>query len=96
LTGRYRREYGSEAIWSPTWLPHLNTWPCSANEDLLFFTPFTVGELASVLKRKPFKIIADLMQLGFFATLNQCLGLDTIFKLLGNTGMSLRNWHKAD
>ena len=56
------------------------------NEDLLLFTPVTVGELASVLKQKPFKIIADLMQLGFFATVNQCLGFDAIFQIARRYG----------
>ena len=57
-----------------------------SNDDLLLFTPITVGELAAVLNQKPFKIIADLMSLGFFATVNQCLGLDAIFQIARKYG----------
>jgi translation initiation factor IF-2 len=35
--------------------------------------PIVVRELAEQLKQKPFKIIADLMQLGFFFTVNQAI-----------------------
>jgi translation initiation factor IF-2 len=35
--------------------------------------PIVVRELAEQLKQKPFKIIADLMQLGVFATVNQSI-----------------------
>jgi translation initiation factor IF-2 len=35
--------------------------------------PIVVRELADHLKQKPFKIIADLMQLGVFATVNQAI-----------------------
>ncbi len=35
--------------------------------------PIVVRELAEHLKQKPFKIIADLMQLGFFYTVNQAI-----------------------
>ena len=35
--------------------------------------PIVVRELAEHLKQKPFKIIADLMQLGVFATVNQAI-----------------------
>jgi translation initiation factor IF-2 len=35
--------------------------------------PIVVRELADQLKQKPFKIIADLMQLGVFATVNQAI-----------------------
>jgi translation initiation factor IF-2 len=35
--------------------------------------PITVRDLAEALKRKPFQIIADLMELGVFATVNQAV-----------------------
>jgi translation initiation factor IF-2 len=35
--------------------------------------PITVRDLAEALKRKPFQIIADLMELGVFATVNQAM-----------------------
>ena len=41
----------------------------------------TVAELAQLLKQKPFKIIADLMQLGVFATANQSLGFEAVARI---------------
>ena len=35
--------------------------------------PIVVRDLAEQLKQKPFKIIADLMELGVFATVNQAI-----------------------
>jgi translation initiation factor IF-2 len=35
--------------------------------------PITVRDLAEALKRKPFQVIADLMELGVFATVNQAI-----------------------
>jgi hypothetical protein len=56
------------------------------NEDLLLFAPVAVCDLATVLKQKPFKIIADLMQFGVFATVSQCLDFDTVFKIARRYG----------
>ena len=56
------------------------------NGDLLVSEPITVGELASLLKQKPFKIIADLMQLGFFATVTQCLGFEAVSQIARKYG----------
>lgn len=50
----------------------------SIKRDQVVSEPITVGELALLLKQKPFKIIAELMQLGFFATANQCLGFEAV------------------
>jgi len=42
-------------------------------ETLLIKPPIVVRELAVQLKQKPFKIIADLMELGVFANVNQAI-----------------------
>jgi hypothetical protein len=60
--------------------------PPTSNQDLLLFAPVTVSDLASALNQKPFKIIADLMQLGVFATVSQCLGFDAVFKIARRYG----------
>ena len=57
-----------------------------SNGDLLVSEPITVGQLASLLKQKPFKIIADLMQLGFFATVTQCLGFEAVSQIARKYG----------
>jgi hypothetical protein len=60
--------------------------PPASNQDMLLFAPVTVSDLASALNQKPFKIIADLMHLGVFATVSQCLGFDAVFKIARRYG----------
>ncbi|HEV2394331.1 MAG TPA: translation initiation factor IF-2 [Verrucomicrobiae bacterium] len=48
--------------------------------------PIVVRELAEQLKQKPFKIIADLMQLGVFATVNQYIEEPVAQKVCANYG----------
>jgi len=48
--------------------------------------PIVVRELAEHLKQKPFKIIADLMQLGVFATVNQAIDESVAQKVCANYG----------
>ena len=48
--------------------------------------PIVVRELAEQLKQKPFKIIADLMQLGVFATVNQSIEEPVAQKVCFNYG----------
>ena len=48
--------------------------------------PIVVRELADQLKQKPFKIIADLMQLGVFATVNQAIDESVAQKVCANYG----------
>lgn len=57
--------------------------------NILVCEPITVRELALLLKQKPFKIIADLMELGFFATVNQCLGFEAVFQVARKYGYLL-------
>ena len=54
--------------------------------DLLVSEPITVRELASLLNQKPFEIIADLMDLGVFATVNQCLGFEAVSQIARKYG----------
>ena len=54
--------------------------------ELLVSEHATVRELAAQLGQKPFKIIADLMQLGVFATVNQSVGFEAISQLVGQYG----------
>jgi hypothetical protein len=42
----------------------------------------TVSELAVALAQKPFRIIADLMELGVFATVKQQIDFETISKVV--------------
>jgi hypothetical protein len=48
--------------------------------------PMTVRELASVLKRKPFQIIADLIQLGVMANVDQQISLEIIARVARKYG----------
>src|SRR6266404_1794591 len=48
--------------------------------------PIVVRELAEQLKQKPFKIIADLMGLGVFATVNQAIDETVAEKICANYG----------
>jgi translation initiation factor IF-2 len=60
----------------PPGKPEPATPKISLPADALVITikpPIVVRELADHLKQKPFKIIADLMQLGVFATVNQAI-----------------------
>jgi translation initiation factor IF-2 len=51
----------------------------------------TVLQLASILTQKPFQIIADLMEIGVFATVNQELDFDTIAKVTRRHGYTAKN-----
>ncbi len=48
--------------------------------------PIVVRQLAEQLKQKPFKIIADLMQLGEFATVNQAIDESVAQRVCANYG----------
>src|SRR5207249_9833632 len=48
--------------------------------------PIVVRELAEQLKQKPFKIIADLMEAGVFATVNQAIDESIAQKVCANYG----------
>ena len=52
--------------------------PPPTKGELLISDQTPVRELAALLKQNPFKIIADLMQLGVFANVNQCLDFQVV------------------
>ena len=50
----------------------------------------TVSQLATLLDQKPFRIIADLMQIGVFARVNQLLGFKAICRIARKYGYLVR------
>ena len=50
----------------------------------------TVVELAAVLKQKPFKIIADLMELGVFANVHQQVAFEIITQVVRKYGYTAK------
>jgi translation initiation factor IF-2 len=46
----------------------------------------SVGEFAVLLGQKPFKIIADLMEIGVFASLKQVVNFETMRRLARKYG----------
>ncbi len=50
----------------------------------------TVRELADALTRKPFQIIADLMEIGVFAGVNQQLDFDTVSRVIRKYGFKAK------
>lgn len=50
----------------------------------------TVYDLATVLKQKPFLIIADLIEFGVFATVHQQIGFETIAKVVQKYGYTAK------
>jgi translation initiation factor IF-2 len=46
----------------------------------------TVSQLAALLGKKPFQIIADLMEIGVFASANQSLDFEAISKVARQYG----------
>ena len=49
--------------------------------DILLPEKTTVGELSAMLRQKPFKIIADAMELGVFANVNQNLDFEIMSQI---------------
>jgi len=54
--------------------------------ELLVSEHATVGEIAALIKQKPYKIIADLMELGVFANVNQSLAFEVISQIISKYG----------
>src|ERR1019366_5115172 len=46
--------------------------------EMTFAGQMTVGDLAAVLKQKPFQVIVDLMELGVFANMHEQIVFETI------------------
>src|SRR5215813_2758266 len=51
--------------------------PPTVFKEIKLQTPITVAQLAETLNAKPFAIVADLMEIGMFASLKQCIDFDT-------------------
>ncbi len=58
--------------------------------ELTVTDQMTVGGLASVLKKKPFQIIADLMEFGVFVNLKQHVDFEMISKVLRKYGYTAK------
>ena len=58
----------------------------SGGELIIFKAPIIVRDLAEKLKRKPFQLIADLMELGVFANVNQAIEENIAQRLCGKYG----------
>ena len=54
--------------------------------EITVSVPVTAKELARLLHQKPFQIVADLMQLGVFGTVNGMLPLDAVPKIARRYG----------
>ncbi len=59
-------------------------------EEVTLRPPVTVRDLADVIRRKPFQVIADLMELGIFANVNQTVETDIAQKVAAKHGIRLR------
>jgi hypothetical protein len=58
--------------------------------DLFVSDHTTVKELAALLGQEAFQIIADAMQLGIFATMNQALGFKAISQIAEKYGFAAK------
>ena len=58
--------------------------------DILVSDSTTVKELAALIGQKAFRIIADAMELGIFATLNQSLGFKAISQIAEKYGFTAK------
>jgi hypothetical protein len=58
--------------------------------EIVFSQTMTVGELAKAVKQKPVVIIADLMGLGVFATMNQLVSFEMAARVARRFGYTLR------
>jgi hypothetical protein len=58
--------------------------------DVFVSDQTTVKELAALLREEAFKIIADAVQLGIFATLNQPLGFKAISQIVQKYGYTAK------
>ncbi|MGC9942859.1 MAG: translation initiation factor IF-2 N-terminal domain-containing protein [Verrucomicrobiota bacterium] len=61
--------------------------------DLVIPKQTTVSDLASLLRQKPFQIVADLMGIGVFATVRQTVDFESIANVARKYGFNAK---KAD
>src|SRR5437016_1995932 len=64
--------------------------PPTMKGDLLVSEHTTVRQLATLLGQKPFEIIADAMELGVFANVNQPLAFEAISQIAWKYGYTAR------
>jgi hypothetical protein len=84
----YLLPFGSKDLTSfKSSLPPL---PLPLPGEILAPEHMTVLDLADALKQKPFKIIADLMELGIFANLNQQIPFKAIADIAQKYGYTAR------
>lgn len=73
--------------------------PASTMQVLLVPNPTSVAHLAALLGQKPFKVIADLMELGVFASVKQLLPFETVAAVARKYGYLAKPvppWRGAD
>ena len=67
--------------------------PSIASTDcrvMIVAAQMTVSELATALAQKPFRIIADLMEIGVFASVKQELDFETISRVARKYGFTAK------
>ena len=64
--------------------------PAPMKGDLLVLKDTTVRQLATLLGQKPFEIIADAMELGIFANVNQPLSFEAIAQIAAKYGFTAK------
>jgi hypothetical protein len=72
-------------LWPSSW-PQ----PVLLMGDLFFSDATLVSDLAALLGQKPCKIIAELMQLGVFATVRQALNFEAVSKIAWKYGYTAK------
>jgi hypothetical protein len=88
----------SQVSWQIPWQTSQIPWPVGQPQtptsppkgDILLQHNITVGDFASILGHKPFKVIADAMELGVFANVKQQLDFDTMSKIARKYGYTAR------
>jgi hypothetical protein len=58
--------------------------------EMIVPSRMTVGELAVALSQKPFRIVADLIEIGVFATLHHVIGFDAISRVMRKHGFTAK------
>jgi translation initiation factor IF-2 len=72
-SSKFHSQQKSFAVAKPAAAPQPKFVAPATGEAIIIKPPIVVRELAAQLKQKPFKIIADLMEFGVFANVNQAI-----------------------
>jgi hypothetical protein len=81
-------QHKTHAIWPPAKSTSELT-PITG--EILVSEKTTVGELATLLGQQPFRIIADLLELGIFANVTQTVDFEMMCKVARKYGYKARN-----